>query len=47
MLHLLREESLEEALAIFPNPDGIPIKNVEFARKKGEIYMKALRNACI
>ena len=47
MLHLLREESLELALAAFPNPDGIPVKNVDFARKKGEAYMKALRNACI
>jgi hypothetical protein len=47
MLHLLREESLEQVLATFPNPDSIPIKNVEFATKKGESYMKALRNACI
>lgn len=47
MLHLLREESLENALATFPNPESIPEKNIDYARKKGLLYMQALRNACM
>lgn len=47
MLHLLREESIEKALEKYPDPDSIPERNIEFARKKGEAYMKALREACL
>jgi hypothetical protein len=47
MLHLLREESIEKALEKYPDPDSIPERNIEFARNKGEAYMKALRNACL
>lgn len=47
MLHLLREESIEKALEKYPDPDSIPERNIEFTRKKGEAYMKALRNACL
>lgn len=47
MLHILREESIEKALANFPNPDSIPDRNVDFARKKGLAYMKMLRDSCL
>ena len=47
MLHLLREESIEKALEKYPDPDSIPGRNIEFARKKGEAYMRALRDACL
>lgn len=47
MLHLLREESIEKALEKYPDPDSIPERNIEFARSKGEAYMKALRDACL
>ncbi|MEO8584281.1 MAG: DUF1415 domain-containing protein [Flavitalea sp.] len=46
MLHLLREESVERALLHFPNPENIPDRNIQFAREKGEAYMKLLRNTC-
>lgn len=47
MLHLLREESVEKALEKYPEPESIPEQNIQFARKKGEAFMKALRNACL
>lgn len=46
MLHILREESLTKALSLFPNPEEIPHKNINFARKKGLQYMQLLRAAC-
>ena len=46
MLHLLREESIEEAVANFPDPDSIPERNIKFARQKGLAAMKLLRDNC-
>ena len=46
MFHLIREESIDQALASDLDPDSIPEKNVAFARDKGLIYMKVLRDAC-
>ena len=34
MLHLLREESIEEALRHYPDPENIPEKNIHFTRTK-------------
>jgi len=47
MLHLLREESIEKALQNYPHPEGIPERNIAFARAKGPAYMKMLRDACL
>ncbi|MDB5284649.1 MAG: hypothetical protein JWO06_3724 [Bacteroidota bacterium] len=47
MLHLLREEQIEQALLHYENPEKIPQRNMDFARKKGEVYMKMLRDACL
>lgn len=47
MLHLLREESIEDAIANFPDPDSIPERNINFARQKGLAAMKLLRDNCI
>ncbi|HMC87200.1 MAG TPA: DUF1415 domain-containing protein, partial [Chitinophagaceae bacterium] len=47
MLHLLREESVEQAIANYPNPEKIPERNILFARSKGIAYMKKLRDACL
>jgi len=47
MIHLLRESSVTDALANFPDPEAIPEKNISFARQKGIVYMRALRNACL
>ena len=47
MLHLLREDSLTKALALYPNPESIPEHNIALARQKGLQYMQMLRLACI
>ena len=47
MLHLLREESIEEALKRYPDPEQIPERNILFAHEKGTVYMKMLRDACL
>jgi len=47
MLHLLREESIEQALKRYANPEQIPERNIRFAREKGILYMKMLRDACL
>jgi hypothetical protein len=46
MLHLLREESIEKALQNYQEPESIPERNIHFAREKGLVYMKMLRDAC-
>jgi hypothetical protein len=47
MLHLLREESISQALRHYSHPERIPEQNIQFARDKGVIYMKMLRDACL
>jgi hypothetical protein len=47
MLHLLREEQIEQALERYPNPEKIPDNNINFAREKGTAYMQMLRDACL
>jgi hypothetical protein len=44
MLHLLREESITEALRNYPDPEEIWERNVSFAREKGLAYMQRLRD---
>jgi hypothetical protein len=46
MLHLLRESSLDLALAHYPDPENIPQRNIEYAQKMGLQQMKLLRGAC-
>jgi hypothetical protein len=46
MLHLLREDRISEALLRYPDPEGIPQRNINFARQKGSAYMKMLRDDC-
>lgn len=47
MLHLLREDSIDEALARYPNHEDIPERNIRITREKGLSYMKMLRDACL
>ena len=44
MLHLLREESIDKALANYKDPENIPERNINFTREKGLVYMKMLRD---
>jgi len=46
MLHLLREESIEQALEKYSDAAQIPERNIKFAHEKGVEYMKVLRDAC-
>ena len=47
MLQFLRESSIDKALARYENPENIPDRNVDFARKKGLTFMKLLRDSCL
>jgi hypothetical protein len=47
MLHLLREISIDKALENFKSPENIPDSNINFAREKGLVYMKLLRDSCL
>ncbi|MDO9046611.1 MAG: DUF1415 domain-containing protein [Methylobacter sp.] len=46
MLHLLRETSIEQAVAGHPDPENIPQHNIELTRKLGLAKMQALLAAC-
>lgn len=46
MLHILRESSIERALDHYPDPDGIPRRNVQLTRRLGRQQLQALLNAC-
>ena len=47
MLQLLREASIDKALANYKDPESIPVRNVNFAKEKGLAYMKMLRDAIL
>ena len=47
MLHILREEGIEEALLNYSHPEKIPENNIKFVREKGYDYMKNLRDDCL
>lgn len=46
MIHILREASLEAALADYPNPENIPVRNVRRAKNLGLSVMRGLLAAC-
>ena len=46
VLHLLREESLERAIADYPDVDDIPERNIALMNELGKDKLKALLNAC-
>lgn len=46
MLHLLRESSIEQAVAHYLKPEQIPERNVQLTRKLGIAKMRALLAAC-
>lgn len=47
MLHLIREASLEKALEHYPSPEGIPERNIEYARAQGLDVMQRLLAECM
>jgi len=46
MLHLIREESLDRALANYPDPENIPVRNIKLTRELGLEKLQALLVAC-
>ena len=46
MLHLIREASLEKAVANYPNADDIPERNITLMNELGADKMKALLEEC-
>lgn len=46
ILHLLREESIAQALEHYENPEAIPERNIAFANSKSLETWKALLQAC-
>jgi hypothetical protein len=46
MLHLIREASLEKAVANYPDPENIPERNINLMNKLGTDKMKALLQEC-
>ena len=46
MLHLIREDSLERAIAGYPHPERIPERNIELLESLGRDKMQALLKAC-
>ncbi|MDD5321632.1 MAG: DUF1415 domain-containing protein [Methylococcales bacterium] len=46
MLHLIREESLERAIANYPDSDWIPERNIALLKSLGRNKIQALFEAC-
>ncbi|MEK9816811.1 MAG: DUF1415 family protein, partial [Limnobacter sp.] len=47
MLHLLREDSLSEAIDNYPDVDLIPERNIDCMNEQGLEKMQALLTACL
>ena len=47
MLHILREASVEKAIANHPDAEGIPQRNITHARREGLTRMKRQRDDCM
>lgn len=46
MLHLLRESSIEQAVASYPHPEQIPQRNIDLTRSLGLAKIQALLAVC-
>lgn len=46
MLHLIREASLEQAVADYPDADKIPERNIALAQRLGRDKLQAMLQAC-
>jgi uncharacterized protein len=45
-LHIIRESSMEQALASYHDPESIPLRNMAFANKKGAEFFIKLLSEC-
>ncbi|RBW47246.1 DUF1415 domain-containing protein [Psychromonas sp. B3M02] len=46
-LHIIRESSMERAIAAHPDVDAIPERNIEFLNKKGSPFFADLLASCM
>jgi len=46
MVHIIPEESLEKAIASYPNVEEIPENNMKLTRQKGLLSMESMRKGC-
>lgn len=46
MLHIIRETSIDRALATYPDPENIPARNIQLTRELGLEKLKALLASC-
>src|SRR3546814_6830939 len=47
LLHLLREDSLERAIANYPDVEQIPARNIALLNDLGTSKLKALLDSCV
>lgn len=47
MLHLIRESSLEKALQHYPDPEQIPVRNMDYLRRMGLIKARSFLSQCL
>ncbi|HEX4855381.1 MAG TPA: DUF1415 domain-containing protein [Limnobacter sp.] len=47
MLHLLREDSLSQAIDSYPDVDSIPMRNIECMNQQGAEKMRVLLQLCL
>ncbi|AEG02250.1 DUF1415 domain-containing protein [Methylomonas methanica] len=46
MLHIIRESSIERAVATYPDPENIPARNIKLTRELGLEKLQALLAGC-
>lgn len=46
-LHILRESTMEAAIASHPDADAIPARNIAFCQKKGNQFFAELLASCM
>ncbi|MCW9024550.1 MAG: DUF1415 domain-containing protein [Gammaproteobacteria bacterium] len=46
MIHLIREKSIEIALEHFPEPENIPLRNIELTRQLGREQLESILQQC-
>ncbi|MDD2760507.1 MAG: DUF1415 domain-containing protein [Methylomonas sp.] len=47
MLHIIREASIEQAIANYPDPENIPARNIKLTRELGLKKLRAILAACL
>jgi len=47
MIHLLREESVEKVITLYPDTENIPVENIKTMNKLGRVQLIHKRNEII